>query len=149
MKTRLLLIWVIQACLLTAVAVAAPDDHPNIIFILADDLGYGDPHCYNPDSKIPTPNLDRLAAQGMRFTDAHSGSAVCTPTRYGVLTGRYAWRTRLKRGVLWVSRRTSSTRSEPRLPRSCDPKATSRLASASGIWEWTGARLMASPSPMQ
>ncbi|MCH8823630.1 MAG: arylsulfatase [Planctomycetes bacterium] len=81
--------------------VAEPDDRPNIIFILADDLGYGDPLCYNPDSKIPTPNLDRLAAQGMRFTDAHSGSAVCTPTRYGILTGRYAWRTRLKRGVLW------------------------------------------------
>lgn len=101
MKTGLLLIWLIQACFLTAVAVAAPNDRPNIIFILADDLGYGDPHCYNPDSKIPTPNLDRLAAQGMRFTDAHSGSAVCTPTRYGVLTGRYAWRTRLKRGVLW------------------------------------------------
>ena len=73
---------------------------PNIIFILADDLGYGDPGCNNPDSKIPTPNLDRLAREGMRFTDAHSGSAVCTPTRYGVLTGRYCWRTRLTRGVL-------------------------------------------------
>ena len=102
MKTRLLLIGVIQFCLLSAVAVAStPDDHPNIIFILADDLGYGDPHCYNVESKIPTPNLDQLAAQGMLFTDAHSGSAVCTPTRYGVLTGRYAWRTRLERGVLW------------------------------------------------
>jgi arylsulfatase A-like enzyme len=74
---------------------------PNIIFILADDMGYGDIQAYNPRSKIPTPNLDRLAKEGMRFTDAHSGSAVCTPTRYGVLTGRYCWRTRLKRGVLW------------------------------------------------
>jgi arylsulfatase A-like enzyme len=74
---------------------------PNIVYILADDLGYGDLTCQNEDSKIPTPNMDRLAEEGMRFTDAHSGSAVCTPTRYGLLTGRYAWRTRLKSGVLW------------------------------------------------
>ncbi len=74
--------------------------HPNVVVILADDLGYGDPGRYNDESKIPTPNLDRLADEGMRFTDAHSPSAVCTPTRYGLLTGRYAWRTRLKRGVL-------------------------------------------------
>jgi arylsulfatase A-like enzyme len=73
---------------------------PNILFILADDLGYGDPACYNPASKAPTPHIDRLAAQGMRFTDAHTPCAVCTPTRYGVLTGRYCWRTSLKRGVL-------------------------------------------------
>ncbi len=73
---------------------------PNIIFIMTDDQGYGDTTVYNPDSKIPTPNMERLAEQGMVFTDAHSPSAVCTPTRYGVLTGRYCWRTRLKRGVL-------------------------------------------------
>ena len=74
---------------------------PNIVYILADDLGYGDVHCLNPErGKIPTPNLDRLAAQGIQFTDAHSGSAVCTPTRYGILTGRYAWRSRLQSGVL-------------------------------------------------
>jgi arylsulfatase A-like enzyme len=73
---------------------------PNIIFILADDLGFGDPQCDNPASKIPTPNIDRLATQGVRFSDAHSGSAVCTPTRYGILTGRYCWRSSLKRGVL-------------------------------------------------
>jgi len=73
---------------------------PNIVFIMADDMGYGDLGCYNKKSKIPTPNMDRLAAEGMRFTDAHSPSAVCTPTRYGVLTGRYCWRSRLKRGVL-------------------------------------------------
>jgi len=70
---------------------------PNIVFIMADDMGYGDVGCYNPESKIPTPNMDRLAKEGMRFTDAHSPSAVCTPTRYGILTGRYCWRTRLKR----------------------------------------------------
>jgi arylsulfatase A-like enzyme len=75
------------------------DENPNIILILADDMGYGDATCYNPESLIPTPNLDKLAADGIRFTDAHSPSSVCTPTRYGVLTGRYAWRSRLKRGV--------------------------------------------------
>ena len=77
---------------------------PNIVLILADDLGYGDVSCQNDDpdsSKVPTPHFDRVAREGMRFSDAHSGSAVCTPTRYGLLTGRYAWRTRLQRGVLW------------------------------------------------
>lgn len=74
---------------------------PNIVVILADDLGYGDVQVLNPSrGKIPTPHLDRLATQGMIFSDAHSGSSVCTPTRYGLLTGRYAWRTRLQRGVL-------------------------------------------------
>jgi arylsulfatase A-like enzyme len=72
---------------------------PNIIIILADDLGYGDVKCLNPQGKIATPNFDRLAASGMIFRDAHSGSSVCTPTRYGILTGRYAWRTRLAAGV--------------------------------------------------
>jgi arylsulfatase A-like enzyme len=76
------------------------DGRPNIVLILADDLGYGDPGCNNPDSKIPMPNVNALAASGVRFTDAHSSSAVCTPTRYGLLTGRYAWRTWLKRGVV-------------------------------------------------
>jgi arylsulfatase A-like enzyme len=73
---------------------------PNLVFILADDLGYGDLGCYNEHSKIPTPNLDRLANEGMRFKDAHSPSSVCTPTRYALLTGRYSWRTRLQRNVL-------------------------------------------------
>lgn len=74
---------------------------PNIVLILADDLGYGDIQAYNPESKIPSPNLNRLAKEGVLFIDAHSGSAVCTPTRYGLLTGRYCWRTELKSGVLW------------------------------------------------
>ncbi len=74
---------------------------PNIVYILADDLGYGDVQCLNPQrGKIKTPHLDRLASHGMTFTDAHSGSSVCTPTRYGLLTGRYAWRSRLQAGVL-------------------------------------------------
>jgi arylsulfatase A-like enzyme len=67
----------------------APQQKPNIIFVLFDDLGYGQPKCYRDDTELKTPNIDRLATEGMRFTDAHSASAVCTPTRYGVLTGRY------------------------------------------------------------
>ncbi len=79
-------------------ALLAGKKQPNIIFIMADDMGYGDVSCLNSDSKIPTPHLDSLAAEGMYFTDAHSPSSVCTPTRYGVITGRYSWRGRLKRG---------------------------------------------------
>lgn len=87
--------------LLLALACAAPGlGSPNIAVILTDDLGYGDVGVYNPESKVPTPNLDRIAGEGIRFTDAHAPAGVCTPTRYGLLTGRYAWRTRLKRGVL-------------------------------------------------
>lgn len=77
---------------------------PNILVIYADDLGYGDVQCYNPTrGKIPTPHIDRLAAQGMRFTDGHSSSGVCSPSRYTLLTGRYHWRTRLQSGIvgLW------------------------------------------------
>ena len=77
------------------------DTRPNIVVILADDMGYGELQCLNPKrGKIKTPQLDAIAASGMTFTDGHSGSAVCTPTRYGLLTGRYAWRTHLQRGVL-------------------------------------------------
>ena len=78
-----------------------PRQNPNIIYILADDMGYGDMGCNNPSGKIPTPHLDHLAAQGMRFTDAHASSSVCSPSRYALLTGRYCWRTPLKSSVLW------------------------------------------------
>ncbi len=91
----------IVASVLGAGCDRADQELPNIVFILADDLGYGDARSYNTSSKIPTPNIDRLAEEGIRFTDAHSPSAVCTPTRYGILTGRYAWRTALQSGVLW------------------------------------------------
>src|SRR5690606_9880604 len=74
--------------------------YPNVVYILADDLGYGDISCYNENSKIHTPHIDQLARQGLRFTDAHTSSSVCTPTRYGILTGRYNWRSPLKNGVL-------------------------------------------------
>jgi arylsulfatase A-like enzyme len=74
---------------------------PNIVIVLADDFGYGDAACFDPQSsKIPTPNIDRLAREGMMFTAAHSSSAVCTPTRYGLLTGRYNWRSTLQAGVI-------------------------------------------------
>jgi arylsulfatase A len=89
------------ALILSALCPVLSAGKPNIVYILADDLGYGDVQCLNPQrGKIATPHLDKLASQGMAFTDAHSGSSVCTPTRYGLLTGRYAWRTRLQAGVL-------------------------------------------------
>ncbi len=75
-------------------------ERPNIVLFLADDMGFGDPQSYVPNSKVPTPNIDKLAEEGTRFTDAHAPASVCTPTRYAILTGRYAWRTHLKRGVL-------------------------------------------------
>ncbi|MEI7899764.1 MAG: arylsulfatase [bacterium] len=88
---------------LAAVTALNAAEKPNIVVILADDLGYGDTRCYNPQrGKIPTPNIDRLAAQGMRFTDAHSSSGVCSPSRYTLLTGRYHWRTRLQAGIVDV-----------------------------------------------
>ncbi len=115
------------------------DRRPNIIYILADDMGYGDLGVNNPDSKIPTPNLDRLAAKGMRFTNAHAPSSVCTPSRYAVLTGRYCWRSRLKTGIVW---QWDAPLIEP------DRKAVADVMSAAGYrttcigkwhlgWDWT------------
>ncbi|MCK5804528.1 MAG: arylsulfatase [Lentisphaeria bacterium] len=74
-------------------------DQPNIVFVFCDDLGWGDVSCLNPESKIQTPHIDALAEAGVNFTDAHAGSAVCTPSRYTLMTGRYCWRTRLRHGV--------------------------------------------------
>ena len=96
-----------HVCIITigsfaAHAIAQDNGTPNIIYFMADDMGYGDIGVYNAQSKIPTPNLDRLANEGLRFTDAHSPASVCTPTRYGVLTGRYAWRTRLQTNIRLV-----------------------------------------------
>ena len=101
MKSPLPSLILALLCLATLPSHAQTTDkiRPNFVYILADDLGYGDVRCLNPNGKIPTPHMDRLAAGGMRFTDAHSSSAVCTPTRYGLLTGRYNWRSRLKSGV--------------------------------------------------
>ncbi len=80
MKT---LLFLLSTSILLAV------EKPNLVFVLFDDMGYGEPGCYRSESKLKTPNLDRLAKEGMRFTDAHSAASVCTPTRYGLLTGRY------------------------------------------------------------
>lgn len=88
----------------TVLPAHARQRRPNVVVIYADDLGYGDVHCYNPQrGKISTPHIDRLASQGMRFTDAHSSSGVCSPSRYALLTGRYHWRSHLQRGIvgLW------------------------------------------------
>jgi arylsulfatase A-like enzyme len=82
-------------------ALFAGEPTPNIVILLADDLGYGDVACNNPQSgKIKTPHIDALTAEGMRFTDAHTSSGVCSPTRYALLTGRYHWRTRLQTGIV-------------------------------------------------
>ncbi|MCA9165361.1 MAG: sulfatase-like hydrolase/transferase, partial [Planctomycetales bacterium] len=96
-----------------AIVAAQQPKSPNILIIYADDLGYGDVQCYNPErGKIRTPNIDRLASQGMRFTDGHSSSGVCSPSRYTLLTGRYHWRTRLQTGIvgLWGSPLIASDR---------------------------------------
>ncbi len=89
------LAWLVLAGISTAVS-AAP---PNIVLIYTDDQGFGDIAAFNPEAKFATPNLDRLANEGIAFTHAHSADSVCTPSRYGLLTGRYSWRTHLKRGV--------------------------------------------------
>lgn len=91
MNHRTIFLSLIALIVSATVAVAA--DRPNILVILVDDMGYGDAGCYDPDSKIPTPNIDRLAAEGMRFTDAHAAGALCHPSRYGLMTGRYPFRT--------------------------------------------------------
>jgi len=112
-RGRSFLLIAVIAIALGSVAGCAPDPEsveiatpsvapfPNIVVIFADDMGYGDVGAYNADSRIPTPNLNRLAAEGMRFTDAHSASAVCSGSRYALVTGRYSWRTWLKSGVLF------------------------------------------------
>lgn len=100
--TLTLLVGLLLATLANLHAAESPKS--NIVILYADDLGYGDVQCYNPErGKIPTPHIDKLAAQGMRFTDGHSSSGVCSPSRYTLLTGRYHWRTRLQSGIvpLW------------------------------------------------
>lgn len=100
MKTFFTLAILIGLYLPYASSQKTPDPFPNIVIILADDYGVGNIQAHFPDNKLPSPYLDRFSAQSMRFTNAHTGSAVCTPTRYGLLTGRYAWRTRLQEWVL-------------------------------------------------
>ena len=85
---------------LLAATLSAQAKQPNIVLILADDFGVGDIQAHYPDNKIATPYLDKLSAESKRFTNAHSNTACCTPSRYGLLTGRYSWRTRLQEWVL-------------------------------------------------
>jgi arylsulfatase A-like enzyme len=104
MKKILILLLAVagfSACSNTNTTKKETNDKPNIVYIICDDLGYGDVQCLNPEQgKILTPQIDKLATEAMVFTDAHAGASVCTPTRYGVLTGRYAWRSHLQNGVL-------------------------------------------------
>lgn len=101
MGTQIIKTTLCAAASLLALHTSATASRPNIVLIMCDDLGYGDVQCLNPEhGKIKTPHIDKIASQGMTFTDAHSGSSVCTPTRYGLLTGRYSWRTRLQNGVV-------------------------------------------------
>lgn len=97
MKTQPLRLALIFSLAVTAIARA---ERPNVIIIYTDDQGFGDASCLNPDAKFKTPNLDRLANEGIAFTNGHSSDSVCTPSRYGLLTGRYSWRTTLKKGVM-------------------------------------------------
>ena len=92
-------IFLLEIALLFVVTAHANLHQPNVIVIYTDDQGYGDVSALNPQSKFKTPNLDRLAREGIAFTHGHSSDSVCTPSRYGLLTGRYAWRTKLKKGV--------------------------------------------------
>ena len=102
MRTPRLCLPLLALALLSSLALpaAAPARRPNVIVILADDFGVGDIQALYPGNKVPTPALDRLVREGLHLTDAHSPSAVCTPSRYGLMTGRYAWRTRLQEWVL-------------------------------------------------
>ncbi|MDG2029754.1 MAG: arylsulfatase [Phycisphaerales bacterium] len=127
-----LLLILLSMVLHGSVRAALADEPPNIILILADDLGSGDIGVFNTESRIPTPNLDLLSRQGMRFDDAHSPSAVCTPTRYGLLTGRYAWRSRLKQWVLNGNSRLLIDDGRPTLP---SVLAESGYAT-SGVGKW-------------
>jgi arylsulfatase A len=101
MRTQIIKTTLCAAVSLLVLHTSQAASRPNIVLIMCDDLGYGDVQCLNPENgKIKTSHIDKIASQGMTFTDAHSGSSVCTPTRYGLLTGRYSWRTRLQNGVV-------------------------------------------------
>ena len=134
-----ILVAIITACWPLRAASAA-DDRPNIVIILADDFGVGDIQAHYPDNKIATPHLDRLVRQGMSFTDAHSPSAVCSPTRYGLLTGRYAWRTRLQEWVIAAYEPPLIAKDRPTLPGLL--KQHGYHAACIGKWhlgwEWSG-----------
>lgn len=136
---RLMFLSVI--CLSVSAARVAPAaDLPNIVIILADDFGVGDIQAHYPDNKIATPYLDRLVAEGMSFTDAHSPSAVCSPTRYGLMTGRYAWRTRLQEWVIAAYEPPLIAADRPTLPGFLRDHGydTACIGKWHLGWEWAG-----------
>lgn len=126
--------------LLATTAIAGAADRPNIVLILADDFGVGDIQAHYPKNKIPTPFLDRLVRQGMSFTDAHSPSAVCSPTRYGLLTGRYSWRTRLQEWVIAAYEPPLIAKDRPTLPGMLQKNGyhTACIGKWHLGWEWPG-----------
>lgn len=119
---------------------ATTSRYPNIVVILADDMGVGDVQALYPPGKLPSPYLDRFASEGMMFTDAHSGSAVCTPTRYGILTGRYAWRTCLQEWVIDVYEPPLIARDRLTLPRLLQQQGyhTACIGKWHLGWDWSG-----------
>jgi arylsulfatase A-like enzyme len=125
--------------MLTA-SLAAAEPPPNVVIILADDMGVGDVQALYPPGKIPSPHLDRLAREGMAFTDAHSPSAVCTPTRYGLLTGRYSWRTRLQEWVIDAYEKPLIAEDRLTLPKLFKRHgyATACIGKWHLGWEWKG-----------
>ncbi|MDE0626809.1 MAG: arylsulfatase [Bryobacterales bacterium] len=130
----------VSAALLVSGCLETSDRHPNIVVILADDFGVGDIQAHYPRNKIATPYLDRLASEGMSFTDAHSPSAVCTPTRYGLLTGRYSWRTRLQEWVLAAHEPPLIAPDRPTLPGVLRDHGydTALIGKWHLGWEWAG-----------
>ncbi|MDA0284046.1 MAG: sulfatase-like hydrolase/transferase, partial [Planctomycetota bacterium] len=128
------------AILLVATLVSAANERPNIVVILADDFGVGDIQAHYPDNRIATPHLDRLVRQGMSFTDAHSPSSVCSPTRYGLLTGRYAWRTRLQEWVIAAYEPPLISADRPTLPGMLKQHDyhTACIGKWHLGWEWAG-----------
>ncbi|MDP6557980.1 MAG: arylsulfatase [Pirellulaceae bacterium] len=119
---------------------SAANDRPNIVIVLADDFGVGDIQAHYPENKISTPHLDRLVREGTSFSDAHSPSAVCSPTRYGLLTGRYAWRTRLQEWVIAAYEPPLITEHRPTLPSLLKEHGydTACIGKWHLGWEWAG-----------
>ena len=135
------LISMVISTLVASRCAHAAGERPNIIVILADDFGVGDIQEHYPKNKIATPNLDQLVRRGMSFTDAHSPSAVCSPTRYGLLTGRYAWRTRLQEWVIAAYEPPLITKDRPTLPGMLKQNGYQTTCIGKCIWGSTGAGL--------
>ncbi len=133
------LFLIVVIVLHTQIGVAA-DPRPNIVIVLADDFGVGDIQAHYPENKISTPHLDRLVREATSFTDAHSPSAVCSPTRYGLLTGRYAWRTRLQEWVIAAYEPPLIAANRPTLPGLLKEHGydTACIGKWHLGWEWPG-----------